>query len=36
MAKYQLKIYGWELNASAQSLTEQQVEDIKQYQEENG
>lgn len=36
MAKYQLKVYGWELNASAQSLTDQQVEDIKQYQEENG
>ncbi len=36
MGKYQLKVYGWELNASAQSLTDQQVEDIKQYQEENG
>lgn len=36
MAKYQLKVYGWELNGSAHSITDQQVEDIKQYQEENG
>ena len=36
MAKYQLKVYGWELNASAHSITDQQVDDIKQYQEENG
>ncbi len=35
MAKYQLKVYGWELNASAQSLTDQQVQDIQEYQEEN-
>lgn len=35
MKKYQLKVYGWELNASAQSLTEQQVLDIQEYQEEN-
>lgn len=36
MAKYQLKVYGWELNASAHSISNQEVEDIKQYQEENG
>lgn len=36
MAKYQLKVYGWELNGSAHSITDQQVEDIKQYQEDNG
>ena len=36
MAKYQLKVYGWELNASAQSITDQQVQDIQEYQEENG
>ncbi len=36
MAKYQLKVYGWELNGSAHSITDQQVEDIKKYQEENG
>ena len=34
MAKYQLKVYGWELKASAQSITEQQVQDIQEYQEE--
>lgn len=36
MAKYQLKVYGWELNASAHSLTDQEVEQVKEYQEENG
>lgn len=36
MAKYQLKVYGWELNASAHSITDQDVENIKEYQEENG
>ena len=36
MGKYQLKVYGWELNASAHSLTNEQVEDLKEYQEENG
>ena len=36
MVKYQLKVYGWELNASAQSITDQQVQDIQEYQEENG
>lgn len=36
MRKYQLKIYGWELNASAHSLTNQEVEDIKLFQDENG
>lgn len=36
MAKYKLRLHGWELNASAHSLTNQQVEDLKEYQEENG
>lgn len=36
MAKYQLKVIGWELNASAHSLTNEQVEDIRNYQDENG
>ena len=36
MANYQLKIFGWELNASAHSITDQEVEDIKQFQEDNG
>lgn len=36
MKKYQLKVYGWELNASAHSLTEQEVQDVENYQEENG
>lgn len=36
MGKYQLKVHGWELNASAHSLTNDQVEDLKEYQEENG
>lgn len=36
MAKYQLKVVGWELNASAHSLTNEQVEDIRNYQDENG
>lgn len=36
MAKYQLKIYGWELNASAHQLTDQEVEDIREYQDDNG
>ena len=35
MAKYQLRVHGWELNASAQSLTDQEVENLKEYQEEN-
>lgn len=35
MKKYQLKVYGWDLNASAHSLTNQQVQVIKEYQEEN-
>lgn len=36
MAKYKLRLHGWELNASAHSLTNEQVEDLKEYQEENG
>ena len=36
MAKYKLRVHGWELNASAQSLTNDQVEDLKEYQEDNG
>lgn len=36
MAKYQLKVYGWELNASAHQLTDQEVEDLREYQEDNG
>lgn len=36
MAKYKIRLHGWELNASAHSLTNQQVEDLKEYQEENG
>jgi len=36
MKKYQLKVYGWELNASAHSLTEQEVRDVENYQGENG
>lgn len=35
MKKYQLKVYGWELNASAHSLTDQEVQIIKDYQEDN-
>lgn len=35
MGKYKLKVYGWELNASAHSLTDQQVNDLREYQEEN-
>jgi hypothetical protein len=36
MAKYKLRLHGWELNASAHSLTNEQVENLKEYQEENG
>ena len=36
MAKYKVRLHGWELNASAHSLTNEQVEDLKEYQEENG
>lgn len=36
MAKYKVRLHGWELNASAHSLTNEQVEDLKKYQEENG
>lgn len=36
MSKYKLRVHGWELNASAQSLTNDQVEDLKEYKEENG
>jgi hypothetical protein len=36
MTKYKLRLHGWELNASAHSLTNQQVEELKEYQEENG
>ncbi len=36
MAKYILKLQGLELHASAHSLTNQEVTDIKAYQEENG
>ena len=36
MAKYKIRLHGWELNASAHSLTNEQVEDLKEYQEENG
>ena len=36
MTKYKLRLHGWELNASAHSLTNEQVEDLKEYQEENG
>jgi len=36
MSKYKVKVIGWELNASAHSLTNDQVEDLKDYQEENG
>ena len=35
MKKYQLKVYGWELNASAHSLTNQEVQVVKEYQEDN-
>ncbi len=36
MSKYKLRVHGWELNASAQSLTNDQVENLREYQEENG
>lgn len=36
MVKYKLRLHGWELNASAHSLTNEQVEDLKEYQEESG
>lgn len=36
MSKYKLRVHGWELNASAHSLTNQQSDDLKEYQEENG
>lgn len=36
MAKYKLRVHGWELNASGHSLTNDQVDDLKDYQEENG
>jgi len=36
MAKYKLIVHGWELNASAQSLSNQEVDNLKKYQEENG
>jgi len=36
MTKYKLRLHGWELKASAHSLTNQQVEDLKEYQEVNG
>ena len=36
MVKCKLRVHGWELTASAHSLTNQQVESLKEYQEENG
>lgn len=36
MSKYKLRIHGWELNASAHSLTNEEVDNLKEYQEENG
>ena len=36
MANYKLIVHGWELNASAQSITDQQVQELNEYQEENG
>ena len=36
MANYKLRVHGWELNASAQSLTNEEVDNLKEYQEENG
>ncbi len=36
MSKYKLRVHGWELNASAHSLTNEEVDNLKEYQEENG
>lgn len=36
MAKYTINVYGWELNGSAQSITDQQVQELIDYQIEMG